>query len=285
MSDALYYSYHVDQHQCRGCSPGWGGEGPSLWAESGLLQTGHHGARGHWDHKGVERGQEQPLQPATLLLQHSGGQQASFPVRWTWVFLVEKCLDLMSPGQHDVGGTTCVVTVWKSVPASGPEFVRSLCQGMKRWEVTWPSGDLHLLIRCLGLVLGDADSDLEKLAANIYEPTLPFKFSRATNWVLIKPLRVRPWSLWLEKKSWFWIQEGYLLQLSCKNNTNAAKFPVYRDENIYRKFNIQKRGLSQSIFDICVKPKSGELITASYFHLVPLINIEEVPGEIVSFLS
>ena len=81
-----------------------------------------------------------------------------------------------------------------------------------------------------------------------------------------------------------WIQEGYLLQLSCKNNTNAAKFPVYRDENIYRKFNIQKRGLSQSIFNVCVKPKSGELITASYFHLVPLINIEEVPGEIVSFL-
>ena len=34
-----------------------------------------------------------------------------------------------------------------------------------------------------------------------------------------------------------------------------------------------------------MKPKSGELITASYFHLVPLINIEEVPGEIVSFLS
>ena len=81
------------------------------------------------------------------------------------------------------------------------------------------------------------------------------------------------------------IQEGYLLQLSCKNNTNAAKFPVYRDETIYKKFNIQKRGLSQSIFDVCVKLKSGELITASYFHLVPLINIEEVPGEIVSFLS
>ena len=79
------------------------------------------------------------------------------------------------------------------------------------------------------------------------------------------------------------IQEGYLLQLSCKNNTNAAKFPVYRDENIYRRFNIQKRGLSQTIFDVCVKPKSGELITASYFHLVPLINVEEVPGEIVSF--
>ena len=39
---------------------------------------------------------------------------------------------LHTPGQHDVGGTTCVVSVWKSVPASGPEFVRSLCRGMKR---------------------------------------------------------------------------------------------------------------------------------------------------------
>ena len=77
---------------------------------------------------------------------------------------------------------------------------------------------------------------------------------------------------------------GYLVQLSCKNNTNASKFPVYSDENTYRKFNIQKRSLSQSIFDVCVKPKSTELITASYFHLVPLINIEEVPGEIVSFI-
>ena len=38
---------------------------------------------------------------------------------------------LHTPGQHDVGGTTCVVTVWKSVPASGPVFVRSLCLGIR----------------------------------------------------------------------------------------------------------------------------------------------------------
>ena len=39
---------------------------------------------------------------------------------------------LQAPGQRDVGGATCVVTVWKSVPASGPGFVRNLCMGIKR---------------------------------------------------------------------------------------------------------------------------------------------------------
>ena len=79
-------------------------------------------------------------------------------------------------GQHDVGGSTCVASVWRSVPQSGPEYQRRLCQGKKR---------------CYGLVLGDNDSDLEELAANIYEPTLPFKYSRAAVWILMKPVKVK----------------------------------------------------------------------------------------------
>ena len=156
-------------------------------------------------------------------------------------------------GQHDVGGTTCVVTVWKSVPPSGPEFQKNICKNKKR---------------CFGLVFGASDADLDQLGANIYEPTLPFKYSRAVNWILLKP-----------------IKGGSLIQINCKNNTKAAKFPMYENKETYAKFKIPEKHLKMSVFDVCIKPKEGEGITASFFHLVPLINILEVPGEIVSFLK
>ena len=142
-----------------------------------------------------------------------------------------------------------MVTVWKSVPTSGPEFQKSTCKDKKR---------------CFGLVVGESNTDLDQLGANIYEPTLPFKYSRAVNWVLLKP-----------------IKGGSLIQINCKNNTRAAKFPIYDDMARYAKFNIPQVHLKKKVFDVCTKPKEGDGITASFFHLVPLINILEVPGEIV----
>merc|ERR1712025_657846 len=65
----------------------------------------------------------------------------------------------ISSGQHDVGGTTCILAVWKKVPQSAPEYLDKICQGTKR---------------CFGMVLTDSDSDLDKIGENIYQPTLPF---------------------------------------------------------------------------------------------------------------
>ena len=41
------------------------------------------------------------------------------------------------------------------------------------------------------MVLADKDSDLDKIGENIYQPILPFKYSRAANWILLKPLNVK----------------------------------------------------------------------------------------------
>ena len=72
-----------------------------------------------------------------------------------------------------------------------------------------------------------------------------------------------------------------MVQISCKNNSKAEKFPIYQDGKLQLKYKIPKRNLEKVIFDACIKPKEGEGIKASFFHLVPLINILEVPGEIV----
>ena len=77
------------------------------------------------------------------------------------------------------------------------------------------------------------------------------------------------------------MQNGFLTHLSCKNNTNASKFPIFQEMDLYDRFDILKKNLLKEIFEKCVKPKPGTGITASYFHLVPLINILEKPGEIV----
>ena len=79
-------------------------------------------------------------------------------------------------GQHGVGGTTCVVTVWKNVPRSGPQYLRDLCRGMKK---------------CYGLVLADKHEDLDKLSVDIHEPPLDFKYSNAVNWILLKQVNVQ----------------------------------------------------------------------------------------------
>ena len=79
-------------------------------------------------------------------------------------------------GQHNVGGTTCIVTVWKEVPETGSSYLRDLCHGMKR---------------CYGIVLADSETDLDKVSADIYEPPLPFKYSTAANWILLKPINVQ----------------------------------------------------------------------------------------------
>ena len=81
------------------------------------------------------------------------------------------------------------------------------------------------------------------------------------------------------------MKDGYLTQLNCKNQTRAAKLAIYQNMNLYEKFGLAKKSLESEIFEACTKPKPGTGITASFFHLVPLINILEVPGEIVYFHS
>ena len=74
-----------------------------------------------------------------------------------------------------------------------------------------------------------------------------------------------------------------MVQLNCKNITKASKFPVYQKLNSYLKTAYDRKSIKKEIFNHCIKPKPGTEITASFFHLVPLINIMEVPGEIVKF--
>ena len=80
-------------------------------------------------------------------------------------------------------GSTCVATLWSQVPSYGPEYQRRLCQGKKK---------------CYGLVIVEQDTDMDAVAEEIYEPPLPFKYSRAAIWLIVKPLKVS-FEIWFAK--------------------------------------------------------------------------------------
>ena len=141
------------------------------------------------------------------------------------------------------------MTLWATVPTTGPEYMQRVCKGKKR---------------CLGLVFtGEGDNP----GKQIYEPPVPMIYSLPVIWVLVKK-----------------VQEGFIISLNCKNITSTP-WMFYDNQDLHKKRNYPQKNIDQEIFLNCIKPKPGAEITAAYFHLPPLVNLDTVTGEKVSKLA
>ena len=122
--------------------------------------------------------------------------------------------------------------------------MQRLCQGKKR---------------CLGVVLQEADSQ----ETQIYEP-FAMRYSRPIIWVFVKK-----------------VKEGLIIHLHCKNVTSPS-WVFYDNLALHQERKYRKRNMEDEIFLHCFKPMPGDGITAAYFHLPPLVNLDPATGEKVN---
>ena len=139
-----------------------------------------------------------------------------------------------------------MITVWHTVPPTVPEYMEKVCQGKKR---------------CLALVFMEEDDDPAKL---IYEPSVHLKYSQPVIWVLVKK-----------------VQDGFIISLNCKNSTRTS-WMLYNKQYLHKDRKYPKRKIDREIFLHCIKPKPGDQITAAFFHLPPLVNLDKRTGVKVS---
>ena len=77
------------------------------------------------------------------------------------------------------------------------------------------------------------------------------------------------------------IDVGLIVTLNCKNITSSRMmFYDKKFMHVVRKY--ERKDLQAEIFNQCIKPTPGDTITAAFFHLPPLVNVNFDKGEKVS---
>ena len=94
----------------------------------------------------------------------------------------------------------------------------------------------------------------------INEP-FAIRYSRPIIWVFVKK-----------------VKGGLIIHLHCKNITSPS-WVFYDNLALHQKRKYPKRNMEDEIFLNCIKPKPGDEITAAYFHLPPLVNLDTATGE------
>ena len=77
------------------------------------------------------------------------------------------------------------------------------------------------------------------------------------------------------------VKEGFIIHLQCKNVISPS-WVFYDNLALHQQRKYRKINMEDEIFLHCIKPKPGDEITAAYFHLPPLVNLDPATGEKVS---
>ena len=122
--------------------------------------------------------------------------------------------------------------------------MQRVCQGKKR---------------CIGVVFLETDSQ----ETQIYEP-FAMRYSRPIIWSFVQK-----------------VKDGFIIHLQCKNVISPS-WVFYDNLALHLQRKYPKRNMEDEIFLHCIKPMPGDEITAAYFHLPPLVNLDPATGEKVS---